>query len=131
MLTAPDTALSTGSAVLRSAAVRAVANVAVAFSPASMRDAVAASAETMLKLTVAAAVSRWRVDAAATLITVTVEALTFNVDAMEAVTVAFCAAPKLAAETPAKEMEAVDVVCVTEANPGGSTRHATAPADGE
>jgi hypothetical protein len=131
--TTPVTALSTGSAEPRSAAVSDPASVAVAFSAERSDDACVAFAVTTENETAAEACSRCLPEGAAlpTAVIAMAEAGAASAAASVAVSVLFCAAPKLPADTPASVTLEANVVCVVLANPGGLTVHATAPAAGE
>ena len=127
------TELSTGSAELRSDVASAPAKAAVALSAERSDDACVPLLVATEKATAADDCSRCRPAGAvlATDVMVMAEAGTPSVAARDAVSVAFCDAPKLAALTPVSVTLEANVVCVELAKPGGFTVHATAPAVGE
>jgi hypothetical protein len=118
---------------LRNDVARAPAKASVAFSAERIDDACVLLVVVTAKATDADVCSKC-LPAVAALLTelmVTAEADTASVDAIFVASVAFCAAPKLALETPASVTLDVNVVCVELAKPGGFTVQATAPAAGE
>jgi hypothetical protein len=129
----PVVTLSTGSAELRSDVARAPEKAVVAFSAERIADACVVLVVVTAKATAADACIKCLPAGVAlvTAVMATAEADTASVDAMVLASVAFCAAPKLALETPASVTLEVNVVCVELAKPGGFTVHATAPAAGE
>ena len=131
--TTPVTALSTGSAEPRSAVVRDPASATVALSAERSDDACVAFAVATENATAAEACSRCRPESAAlvTAVIAMMEAGALSVAASVAVSVLFCAAPKLPTDTPASVTVEANVVCVELAKPGGFTVHATAPGAGE
>ena len=129
----PVTVLSTGSEELRSIVLSAPAKAAVAFRAERKDAACVALTVATENATVAEACMRCRPANRALVMPVMVieEAGAARVDARDAVTVVFCAAPKLVADTPVSVMFDAKVVCVELAKPGGFTVHATAPGAGE
>ena len=132
-MTTPVVMLSTGSAELRNDVARAPEKAAVALSAERIADTCVVFVVVTVKATAADACSRC-LPAGVALVTAmmaTAEAETASVDAMDVASVKFCAAPKLALETPASVTLDANVVCVELAKPGGFTVQATAPAAGE
>ena len=128
----PDTALSTGSAEVRSVELSELEKAAVA--PSAERKLCASVVVLTANATAAALLSSMRRrPAAGTSVTAeitTAEADTFSVAAIEAESVAFCATPNVVLLTPPSVTLLEKVVWVALAKPGGFTVQATAPAAG-